>query len=89
MMEEYNDKILQILREINPYEDITEETELIETEILDSMSILLLVSEIEEAYKIEIDEKMIIPEKFKSVNTIVELVKQLLGDNNNERNDSH
>ncbi len=88
-MEEYNDKILQILREINPYEDITEETELIETEILDSISILVLVSEIEEAYKIEIDEKMIIPEKFKSVNAIVELVKQLLGDNNNERNDSH
>lgn len=76
-MEEYTNKILQILQELNPYEEITEDTELIESGILDSMSILVLVTELEEEYKIIIDEKLVVPERFVSVKAIAALLEQL------------
>lgn len=76
-MEKYTNKILQILQELNPYEEITEDTELIESGILDSMSILVLVTELEEEYKIIIDEKLVVPERFVSVKAIAALLKQL------------
>lgn len=79
-MEEYKNKILQILQEINPYEEIKEDTELIETGLLDSMSILVLVTELEEEYGIIIDEKLIVPERFVSVQAIEELLEQLRGE---------
>ena len=77
-MKEYREKILQILQEINPYEDITEESDLIGEEILDSTSILVLVTELEETYGIFIDEKLIIPERFASISAIAELVMRLI-----------
>ena len=76
-MEEYKNKIMQILQEINPYEEIKEDTELIDTGLLDSMSILVLVTELEEEYGIIIDEKLIVPESFGSVQAIEELLEQL------------
>lgn len=76
-MSECERKILDLICEINPYEDINVETELIETGILDSMSILVLVTELEEEYKITINEKMIVPENFTYIKTIAELVGQL------------
>ena len=79
-MEEYKNKLLQILQEINPYEEIKEDTELIETGLLDSMSILVLVTELEEEYGIIIDEKLIVPERFVSVHAIEELLEQLRGE---------
>lgn len=79
-MKEYKDKILEILQEINPYEEINEDTELIESGLLDSMSILVLVTELEEEYKMVIDEKLIVPARFVSVRTIVEFLQQLRGE---------
>ena len=48
------EKILTILRDINPYVDIDRTSELIEEEILDSMGLLLLITELEKEYQIEI-----------------------------------
>lgn len=77
-MEEYKEKVLQILQEINPYVDITEESDLIGEEILDSTSILVLVTELEETYGIIIDEKLIVPERFASIGAITELIMSLI-----------
>ena len=41
-------EILHILQEINPYMEIETDTKLLEEEILDSMEILLLISELED-----------------------------------------
>lgn len=76
-MKDYKSKILEILQEINPYEEIDEDTELIESGLLDSMSILVLVTELEEEYKMTIDEKLVVPERFVSVKKIVEFLNQL------------
>ena len=47
-------EILHILQEINPYMEIETDTKLLEEEILDSMEILLLISELEDKYQIQI-----------------------------------
>ena len=46
-------EILHILQEINPYMEIETDTKLLEEEILDSMEILLLISELEDKYQIQ------------------------------------
>lgn len=72
------EKILEILREINPYEDINEESRLIEDALLDSLTLVVLISEIEEAFNIKIPEDKLQPELFENVPRIEALVNELL-----------
>lgn len=77
-MQEYIEYIKELLEEIQPYEDFDEETNLIQTELLDSLSILYLVTQLEEKYKITIEESKIIPENFTNIITIAQLVSGLI-----------
>ena len=58
-------EILHILQEINPYMEIETDTKLLEEEILDSMEILLLISELEDKYQIQIPLESLQLEYFK------------------------
>ncbi len=58
------DKVLALLRELKPYEKIKEDTELIKSGILDSLAIFSLVTELEDEFKIEIDEDEITAANF-------------------------
>ena len=49
------EKIIVLLTEINPYEELDETMNLIDTHFLDSMGILILIDKIEEAFDVEID----------------------------------
>lgn len=71
------DKLMQILREINP--DIPFETEdaLIDGGMLDSFDIVTLVAEIDDAFGIEIPAEALIPENFNSAKAIYALIQQL------------
>lgn len=73
-----SEKILEILREIEPYEEIDETSRLIEDGILDSLTLVVLISEIESAFQIKIPEEKLQPELFEDVPKIVELVNGLL-----------
>ena len=71
------DKLMQILRELNP--DIPFETEdaLIDGGMLDSFDIVTLVAEIDDAFGIEIPAEALIPENFNSAKAIYALIQQL------------
>ena len=71
------DKLMQILREINP--DIPFETEdaLIDGGMLDSFDIVTLVAEIDDAYGVEIPAEALTPENFNSAKAIFALIQQL------------
>lgn len=71
--------ILSILQEINPYEDIDENTSLIKGEILDSLTLVLLINELENKLNIKIPEDKLQPETFESVCKIVELIEDIRG----------
>lgn len=70
-------QIIGILNEINPGVDYETETKLIDSRILDSLSIISLVSELSFAFDVEIDVMDLVPENLNSVDAIVELINEL------------
>lgn len=72
-----SEKILEILREMQPYEDIDEDSRLIEDGIIDSMMLVLLISELESAFGLKIPEDRLQPKFFETVPVIEKLLREL------------
>ena len=70
------EKIIEIIEDITG-EVVEEDTDLIEEGILDSFDIVSLLLELEEAFDIKIDVAELLPENFKSVNAIENLISEL------------
>lgn len=68
-------KIIEIVKEINPFEELDEDTELIESGILDSLSIVYVINELQAQFSVEIPEKLLQAENFCSVSKIQEVLK--------------
>ena len=71
------DAIIKILNEIKPGVNWENETDLIGNHILDSLKIVQLVGELNDEFDIEITPIDIVPENFKSAETISAMVKRL------------
>lgn len=69
--------LIEILNEIKPGVDWENETDLIGNHILDSLKIVQLVGELNDEFDIEITPIDIVPENFKSAETIYAMVKRL------------
>ncbi len=72
------DKIMSILQEIDPYEDFDENTLLFEEGILDSLSLMHLISELESLFHIDIPEEQIIGSNFVTAEKIYEFINTLI-----------
>ena len=70
-------KIIEILEELKPGVDYKNIDNLIDGRYLDSLTILSLVSELEEEFDIEIPTIEIIPNNFNPIEKINELVEKL------------
>jgi acyl carrier protein len=82
MMEEYIQTVITWINE-NCFKDkapmnITAETSLLTTNILDSLEFLSLVEYLQEKYGIDIDEDDLSPENFDSPSTVANLVASLM-----------
>lgn len=73
----YMDKLLEILHEIAPDVDFQKEKNLVENGLLDSLTIVMLVSDLENAFDVEITPVDIVPENFQSAEAIYSLVTRL------------
>lgn len=71
------EKLIVILEDLNPGVDYENTTDLIDGRYLDSLTILSLISEIEEEFDVEIPTVEIIPANFNSVEKIYELIEKL------------
>ena len=71
------DMLYRIISDINPYEDIADDTLLLEEGILDSVSLLLVIEEIENELGIKIPEDKIEVENFASINAIISFLNDL------------
>lgn len=69
-------RILDILTQLRPEYDFNQEVNFIEEGMLDSFDIVTLVTELEEAFGIEVDGVEILPENFSSLDAIESLVKR-------------
>ncbi len=71
------EQLLEILKDIQPDVDYENCTTLIDDELLDSFAILSIVSELEDAFDVEITPVDIIPENFNSAQALWEMVQRL------------
>lgn len=62
------------LKEIQPYIEFEDETDLLEG-VIDSVALLVLVSELEDAFEIVIELEEVTKERFSNINTIVEFIE--------------
>ena len=71
------DELMEILNELRPDVDFENETALITDGVLDSFDIIALVSELDEAFDIEIKPNNLVPENFNSAKAMMALIEQL------------
>ena len=71
------EQLLDILKEMNDTIDFETETALIDGEIIDSLDLMELISEMEEAFDITIEMEDIIPENFNSAEAMWNLITRL------------
>lgn len=72
------DKILEIIRGIQPYEEVDNKTQLMTNNILDSLEFAELVMALENEFHISIPEEMVNEENFQTLITIEDLVRRLV-----------
>ena len=77
-VKEIEKKIMNIIKEINEEIEIDESTLLLEEEVLDSVSMLYLVTELENEYKIQIPLDAVTEDNFKNIDSIVKYVFSLI-----------
>ena len=69
------EQIIEILTEICPGVDFEQETSLIDDGLIDSLDIVAVVTELMEAFDVELGVDDLTPENFNSVDAIVELIE--------------
>lgn len=70
------EQLLTILTETCPGIDFENETALIDDGILESLDIVTIVSEIMDAFDIELNVDDLLPENFNSVDAMLELITE-------------
>ena len=74
------DELLEILNEVKPGVDFENDTDLIGHGVLDSITMVTLVMELNDAFDIEITPVDIVPENFTTVQTIYDMIQRLSDD---------
>ena len=73
------EKILEILTELCPGVDFEHETALIDDGLVDSLDIVSIVTELMDAFDVEINVDDLQPENFNSVDAMVDLIERARG----------
>lgn len=76
LQDKYIEDLYIFLEEINPNFNFIECNDFIESSALGSFDVVMLVDMIETHYKIEIDGLDILPENFKSIDSILALIRK-------------
>lgn len=71
------EKLIEILEDIRPGIDYNTTEDLIDAHHLDSLSILSLIAELEDAYDITIPAVEIVPENFNSAAAMLRMIERL------------
>lgn len=77
-MEEMRSKLVEILEDMHPDEDIENCDDLVTGKILDSFDIVTLIAEINDEFEVAISADKITPENFDSVDALCEMIAELM-----------
>lgn len=70
------DKLMKILKDINPDLDYEKETSLVDDGLFDSLEVMTIVTEIDDRFHVEIDPDDVIAENFNSLEMILKLIEK-------------
>ena len=73
------EKLLEILKGIRPDVDFENETALIDDGILDSFDVVSIISELDDAFGVQVRITELDPENFNSMESIWKLVQKIKG----------
>lgn len=73
------EKLLELLRDINPDVDYETNDHLVDDGILTSFELVMLVTQIGDEFEISIPSEAITPEHFNSAGAIMDLIEELRG----------
>lgn len=71
------DELLELLNDINPDVDYETEDRLIDGKVLDSFSIITLISNITETFDVELGPQHLIPENFNSAKAMWAMIERI------------
>lgn len=74
------ERILELLTQINMDADFESSEDYVEDGLIDSFEMVNLVSELEDAFSIEISGKDIVPENFINLSTIEAMIRRYTGE---------
>ncbi len=77
-MEETKERVLALLEQVLPQIDFGSSADLIDDGILDSLSIVTMISELSMEFGIDFDMGELVPEDLNSLDSIVDLVDKLM-----------
>jgi acyl carrier protein len=72
------ERLIEILEEIVPGEDVRNCTTLVDDSILDSFAIISLVAALEEEYDITVSPAELIPDNFNSAEALWSMIERLM-----------
>lgn len=75
------EKIIGIIQDLTGYKDLkkNKKIDLLENEIIDSLAFIELISSLENEFNIEIQPTQVDPNTWRSIKSIIDLVKSLQG----------
>ena len=79
-------KVFEILKELSNQDTITNDSRLLQDLALDSLSMVMLLLQIEEAFEIELDESDMNPNDLETVSQVIDLVSKYVEGKNEENN---
>ena len=71
------EELLRIMSEVRPDIDFETETRLIDDEMLDSLDIVAIVTDVNDEFDVEINVNDLLPENFNSAAALYELIRRL------------
>jgi acyl carrier protein len=71
------EELLRIMSEVRPDIDFETETRLIDDEMLDSLDIVAIVTDVNDEFDVEINVNDLLPENFNSAKALYELIQKL------------
>ena len=71
------EELLRIMSEVRPDIDFENETHLIDNEMLDSLDIVAIVTDVNDEFDISINVNDLLPENFNSAKALYELITKL------------
>ena len=71
------EELLRIMSEVRPDIDFETEDKLIDNEMLDSLDIVAIVTDVNDEFDIEINVNDLLPENFDSAKALYELIQKL------------